>query len=94
MNQKRIPCAVLEDISKRNKAERILAAFDAPLANGALFMHESVKKTPFLDQMREWRESSSLKDDGLDAVAGCLLNEPVRIGVLTHRYQEHKEWRF
>jgi len=94
LNQKRISCAVLEEVAKRNKAERILAAFDAPLANGALFMHESVKQTPFLDQMREWRESVSVKDDGLDAVAGCLLNEPVRIGVLMHRYQEHKEWRF
>lgn len=94
INQNRIPCAVLEEISKRNKAERILAAFDAPLANGALFMHESVKKTPFLEQMREWRENTSVKDDGLDAVAGCLLNEPVRLSRYIRPYREYKEWRF
>ena len=30
--------------------------------------------------MREWQPGTNGPDDGLDAVAGCLLAEPVRLG--------------
>jgi hypothetical protein len=58
---------------------RILDAFDARLAAGMLHAHRDVWATPFVSEMREWRaEGDGTRDDGLDAVAGCLLSEPVR----------------
>jgi hypothetical protein len=80
MAERRAPVAVVAAESRRPKAERILAAFDALLASGALFAHDSVFATRFLREMREWRPgAASGDDDGLDAVAGCLLAEPVRL---------------
>ncbi len=77
---KNIPCAVIEKNSHKAKHIRILEAFDAVLAARALSVHESVKKTPFLLEMMEWQPSKkNSKDDGLDAVAGALSLEPVRI---------------
>ncbi len=29
--------------------------------------------------MREWQPGAKGRDDGLDAVAGCLLSQPVRL---------------
>jgi len=76
----RVPCTVREVANRRPKAERILDAFDAPLAAGALHAHEAVWDTPFIQEMREWRpDASGARDDGLDAVAGCLAMEPVRL---------------
>jgi hypothetical protein len=72
-------CAVTERSSCRNKDLRIADAFDAVLAAGRLHAHESVLASRFVEEMREWRPGSRGRDDGLDAVAGCLLNEPVRL---------------
>jgi hypothetical protein len=75
-----LACAVREISQRRPKAERILEAFDAPLAAGALQAHESIWATPFIRELREWRpEARAPRDDGLDAVAGCLSSEPVRL---------------
>ena len=66
--------------NSRPKHERILDAFDAPLAANALWAHASVFKSPFLRELREWRpENRNGPDDGLDAAACALLLEPVRI---------------
>jgi hypothetical protein len=72
--------AVIETNSKRAKDQRIVDAFDAVLAAGALHAHRSVWDTPFVAEMREWRPGGKGHDDGLDAVAGCLLSQPVRLG--------------
>jgi len=74
-----VTCAVLEQHSTTAKDRRILDAFDAPLAAGRVFVHERVRSSPFITEMREWRPGSQAHDDGLDAVAGCLLAEPVRL---------------
>ena len=74
-----VRCAVIEETSRRSKDARIIDAFDAPLAAGALWAHRSVWSTPFLTEMREWRPATNGADDGLDAVSGCLLSEPVRL---------------
>ncbi|HEX9702472.1 MAG TPA: phage terminase large subunit [Rhodospirillales bacterium] len=71
--------AVIEAASRRAKELRILEAFDAVLAAGRLHAHRDVWATPFVTEMREWRPGTSARDDGLDAVAGCLLSEPVRL---------------
>lgn len=87
-----VPCAVAEAHSSRAKDQRIVDAFDAVLAAGALWAHRGVWATPFITEMREWQPGGKSRDDGLDAVAGCLLSQPVRLGrapVLAER----KDWR-
>lgn len=79
IRNQRISCAVLERVAVQTKDLRILDAFDAVLASGRLLAHRRVWDTPFLDEMREWRPGEGNSDDGLDAVAGCLLDEPIRL---------------
>ncbi len=71
--------AVVEKASSRSKDLRILDAFEAILAAGRLHVHDSVSATPFIAEMREWTPGGGGRDDGLDAVSGCLLNESVRL---------------
>ena len=78
-----LSCAVVEKASVRNKDLRILDGFDARLAAGVLNVHRAVLNTPFVREMREWQPGANGADDGLDAVAGCLLSEPVRFGRLS-----------
>lgn len=76
----RIPCAVVESVSTRPKDIRILEAFDAVMAARALNVHRSVYDTGFIREMQEWRPGlKGAHDDGLDAVAGALSREPVRL---------------
>ncbi len=78
--------------NSRPKHERILEAFDAPLAANALWAHASVFKSPFLRELREWRpENRNGPDDGLDAAACALLAEPDRIRRLGRA--PRLEWR-
>ena len=80
MQKSGVVCAVLPKISRMNKTQRILEALDVRLANGSVFMHERVKNTPFMQEITEWNaDLKNMHDDGLDALAGCLLAEPVRI---------------
>ncbi|MBC8337134.1 MAG: phage terminase large subunit [Alphaproteobacteria bacterium] len=71
--------AVIEKASHRSKDLRIVDAFDAVLAAGHLHAHRDVFASPFITEMREWRPGARARDDGLDAVSGCLLSEPVRL---------------
>lgn len=71
--------AVIEAVSHENKQQRILEAFEVLLAARALHVHEKIWSTPFISEMREWSFNGSTHDDALDAVAGCLLSEPVRL---------------
>lgn len=72
--------SVIEHVSRQAKQVRILAAFDAPLAAGMLHAHDSVLASALIIEMREWRPGKTQgRDDGLDAMAGCLLAEPVRL---------------
>ena len=86
-----LACAVVERFSHASKEQRILDAFDPLLAAGALHAHASVWSTPFIEEMREWRPARRCRDDGLDAVSGCLLAEPVRL----RRFAPgpRREWR-
>ncbi|MEO0391680.1 MAG: phage terminase large subunit [Pseudomonadota bacterium] len=75
-----IEAAVVEVTSRKPKDQRIIEAFDAVLAAGALSAHQQVWSTPLIDELTDWRPgiSGPARDDGLDAVAGCLSVEPVR----------------
>lgn len=76
----RVPCKVMEFYNSRPKDLRILEAFDGVMAARRLFVHRSVLQTPFMTEMQEWRPGKSVGyDDGLDAVAGALSLQPVRI---------------
>lgn len=73
-------CAVVEHNSRRAKAERILAALEPALAARRLYAHEAIFRTGLPAEMAAWRpEGSSGHDDALDAIAGCLLAEPIRL---------------
>jgi hypothetical protein len=75
--------SVVEHYESANKATRIEDAFGAVLGAGLLHVHRDVCQTPFLRQMRDWHPDNSNAnkgaDDGLDAVAGCILHDPVRL---------------
>lgn len=77
-----VGCSVIEHTSRTAKDQRILDAFDPILAAAALQAHADVWATPFIEEMRQWRPGRSARDDGLDAVSGCLLAEPVRLARL------------
>lgn len=80
MARAKVPCAVRETHSRRSKDDRILEAFDVVMAARLLHVHDSVYQTPFLTEMQEWKPGrSGGRDDGLDAVAGALSLEPVRL---------------
>lgn len=71
--------SVVEHYEAINKATRIEDAFGSVMGAGLLHVAKSIGTTPFLRQMREWHPDGTGADDGLDAVAGCILAEPVRL---------------
>ncbi len=91
INAAGLSCSVLEHVSHCSKDQRILNAFDPVIAAGALHAHTTVWQTPFISEMRNWRPGRNGRDDGLDAVSGCILNEPVRIRRIASRAQ--RSWR-
>ena len=73
-------CSVIGHASRRSKEERILAALEPALAARRLYAHKTVLRTRFAAEMADWRPGAAgLRDDALDAVAGALLSEPVRL---------------
>lgn len=81
MAQAGAACAVVEHTSRQAKALRILGALEPALAARRLHAHEAVFRTPFPAEMAAWRPDApnAVRDDALDALAGCLLAEPVRL---------------
>ncbi|MFO1067974.1 MAG: phage terminase large subunit [Geminicoccaceae bacterium] len=74
-----VAAAVLAQAASRRKEARILDALDPLLAARRLHVHASVWETPFIREMREWLPDGRSRDDGLDAVSGCLLAQPARL---------------
>lgn len=79
LSQKNLRVAVLDAYSKDNKEKRILEAFEVLLAARAINVNEKIWQTGFIEEMREWSYNGSAHDDALDAVAGCLSSEPIRL---------------
>lgn len=73
------PCSVKEISNTRPKDIRILESFDAVLAARRLYVHRSILQTPFMMEMQEWRPGGKTYDDGIDAVAGAISHQPVRL---------------
>ena len=82
---------MVEQASHRAKDRRILDALDPLLAAHRLYAHAGVWDTPFVAEMREWRPGRRGRDDGLDAVAGAILAEPVRLGPVAAL--PRRDWR-
>lgn len=72
--------SLVERHSTRSKADRILQSLDPIMAAGHLLVHQSVAESGFIEEMREWAPESPARDDGLDAVSGAILEQPVTIG--------------
>jgi len=88
----RVNAAIKTINNRKSKKQRIIEGYDAVLAAKRLYIHESVKRTPYIMEMREWRpDQSNAKDDGLDAVAGALSLHPERV---RHCYPQgmHQTW--
>lgn len=78
--EENLNCAVIEKHTVKSKTTRILESFDAVMAARALHVHASVYDTPFITEMTEWKPlASGMRDDGLDAAAGAMDIEPVRL---------------
>lgn len=83
LSRRKVRAAVLEVFSNTNKEKRIIEAFEVLLAERALNVHSLIWQTAFIEEMREWSVNGSSHDDALDAVAGCLASEPVRLPFAT-----------
>lgn len=80
LSEARIACVVREHVSHRAKHERILAALDPLLAARRLHAHDDVLAGRLASEMSEWRPGDrAARDDALDAIAGLILSEPVRL---------------
>jgi len=94
LNRAKLACSVIEEISRRHKQDRILSAFEVPLMNGALSIHTSIKQTSFVDELQDFNPFAPKgHDDALDAVAGCLLAEPVRLKRNAFVHLAREKWR-
>lgn len=82
LKQRRLACGISEEPAVANKNIRILEALEPPLSAGMLWVHTSV--LPMLEeQMQQWNpEVRDQPDDLLDAAAGALTDQPVRVGKL------------
>lgn len=86
-------CGIREITSRKIKSIRIIEAFDAPLAARAIHVHRSILTTPFIKEMEDWRpDKRSGHDDCLDAVAGALSLQPVRISKIPAGENQNRRW--
>ncbi len=61
------------------KNERIIQALETPMAARMVHAHQSLLRTRFFDELRDFKPNhSGNHDDGLDAVASALAMEPLR----------------
>lgn len=88
-----VACAVVGHNNSKPKHQRITEALETRMAARMLRVHESVFKTPFMQELQEWRPGrrGGGHDDGLDAVAGAisLLPERVRADRISGRQTWH-----
>lgn len=84
LKQRRIACGVQEVDAVVNKARRILEALEPLMQSRMLWAHMSVLEGPLWDQAKNWNPAErDQKDDFLDAGAGAVTDQPVRVGSQT-----------
>lgn len=77
------PIAVREHTATRNKDRRIVEAFDPVLAARSLRVHRRVLATPLVQEMRDFQPGGRNRDDGLDALAACLVEPGTTVAAST-----------
>jgi hypothetical protein len=81
-------CAVTEEFATVNKNKRILDAYEAPLSGGFLWAHVDVIDTVW-DEMKDWKPTvKEQPDNHLDAGAGAIKDNPMRIGKVIGNVRE------
>lgn len=69
----------------KSKSDRILAAIEPVLSTGRLYAHARIQKTPLMSEMIGWSPVGYIgHDDGLDAVAGAIAQQPNIVRPLGH----------
>lgn len=90
-----LSCGVIEDPAIQNKNKRILGALEPVLTSGLLWAHVTVIET-VRQEMRDWNPAvTEQPDDYIDAGAGAIAAEPVRVGKIVHVPKEARQhnWR-
>lgn len=96
--QRGLSCGISEEPAVANKNKRILEAIEPVLTSGMLWAHTSVLDQ-IEGQMRDWNpEVADQPDDYLDAGAGALTDQPVRVGKLVAKVgnptdRQRDDWR-
>lgn len=99
---RKLRCGVTEIHSTGQKNKRILGALEGPLNSGVLWAHISVLEDENGDdsveakQMRMFNAAVTDQDDDyIDALAGAVSDEPIRIGKThnTVEYGTYQTWR-
>lgn len=101
LKKRNIYCGVVEKHESQNKNKRIIGTLEAPLLGGYLHAHSSVLKTNGIDsvevkQMRLFDPSvTNNKDDYIDAIAGAISAEAIRIGTHNNypKYDNNNNWQ-
>lgn len=65
--------------TSKNKAEKIMEAYESRLSAGYIHCHKSVMETPFRTELRDFSPSGRGHDDFIDAPAMAILAQPIRI---------------
>lgn len=88
-----VTCGIHEITSRKMKSARIMEAFDARLAARAIHVHRSVLETSFVKEMEDWRpDKRGGHDDCLDAVAGAISLQPIRIRKIAAAENPDRNW--
>lgn len=81
LKQRRIACGITEIQAAANKQARILESLEPVMTSGMLWAHISALDGPMWDQMQGWNPAATNQtDDLLDASAGAVTDQPVRVG--------------
>lgn len=81
LKQRRLRCGIAEEPSIKDKNGRILEALEPLITSGMLWAHVSALDGDLWDQMKDWNPATKNQaDDLLDAGAGAVTDQPVRVG--------------
>lgn len=81
LKQRRLACGISEEQAVANKNKRILEAIEPLLSSRMLWAHVDVLDGLLWDQMKDWNPAvREQPDDLLDAGAGAVTDQPVRVG--------------
>lgn len=96
LKQSRLRCGIAELPAVMQKNRRILEALEPLITSGMLWAHVSVLDGDLWDQMQDWgADVRDQPDDLLDAGAGAVTDQPVRVGAAFRNLDQERgeDWR-